>query len=251
MSKSLLLIRLIPNLITLSALSIGFSAVRFALDGSWEKAVWCVILADILDVLDGRVARFFKVTSSFGVELDSLADLINFGAVPSLLVYLWSSSVLINKSSKILLWSAGSFYLICAAIRLAKFNLVAHNIRSEEGIRYFFFGVPTSIGAIFALFPIVWDFSLRHHFHYSLKGSILLVPYLILVGILMASRIPTFSLKSIRVSHEYIWALLISFAIFIFALVLYPWYLLPICTFLYLISIIFSVIFFDRIKGKQ
>jgi CDP-diacylglycerol---serine O-phosphatidyltransferase len=249
-SKSLLLIRLIPNLITFAAIAVGFGALRFALDGSWEKAVWCVILADILDMLDGRVARFFKVTSSFGVELDSLADLINFGAVPALIIYLWSVPLVSSKSVKFLLWSAGSFYLICTAIRLAKFNLLAHNIKSEKGIRYFFFGVPSSVGAILALIPVMWDFDLASHFNYHLQGSIFVVPHLILVGVLMASRIPTFSLKFIRISQEYIWILLISFAILIFSLILYPWYLLPICTGLYLVSIVFSVLFFERLKGK-
>ena len=250
MSKSLLLIRLIPNLLTFAALAVGFGALRFALDGAWEKAVWCVILADILDMLDGRVARLLKVSSPFGVEIDSLADLINFGAVPALIVYLWSAPLIEAQSIKFLLWSAVSFYLICAAIRLAKFNLLAHNIRSEKGIRYFFFGVPSSVGAILALVPVMWDFDLADHFNYHMKGSIFLVPYLILVGVLMASRIPTFSLKFIRISQEYIWILLIAFALLILALILYPWYLLPVCTVLYLVSIVFSILFFERLKGK-
>jgi CDP-diacylglycerol--serine O-phosphatidyltransferase len=246
-SKPLLFIRLVPNLLTFAALAIGFSSIRFALDGAWEKAVWCVILAGILDMLDGRIARFFKVTSSLGVELDSLADLVNFGAVPAILLYLWSAP---STSNKFLLWGAVSFYLICAAIRLAKFNLVAHKLSVEHGMRYFFFGMPSTTGGMFALMPIVYDFELSQHFDYHVRGSPFLAFYLVVVGVLMASRVPTFSIKSIRVPQEYIWILLISFGILIVSLFLYPWYMMPICAVLYLISIIFSVAFFDRLKTR-
>lgn len=249
MSGSFCLIKLIPNLVTLSALLIGISAVRFAFEGSWEGAIWCVFAAGMLDIADGKLARALKATSPFGVELDSFADLVNFGVAPAIVIYLWHAQVTSSSTDKLLLWVAACFYVVCAALRLAKFNVIAHE--AEHGLQTgrFFLGVPSPMGAMFALIPIVINFEIAPMLGFSLNTSIFLIPYLFSVGILMASRMPTVALKFLKVRHEYAWLLLVSLVVLIMALVLYPWYAMPLCALLYLCSLIISPFFFFKQKG--
>lgn len=246
MSSSFFLIRLIPNLVTLSALIIGVSAIRFAFEGFWEWAIWSVFAAGMLDIADGKLARALKVTSPFGVELDSFADLVNFGVTPAVVLYLWHSQCAVPSADKLILWLASCFYMACAALRLAKFNVTAHE--ASKGAQPFFLGVPSPMGAMFTLIPIVISFKVGPMLGIMLNNSLFLVPYVLCVGILMASRIPTLAVKFLKVPHEYVWLLCVGLVIFAMSLVLYPWYAMPACALLYLCTLIISPFLFLRRK---
>lgn len=235
MNRSFSIIRFLPNLITIMALVVGFGSVYFAIELYWKNAALCVVIALILDMIDGKVARLLKATSSFGIELDSLSDLINFGVSPAVMFYMWIYRVLENKMWA---WGVVVFYVICVCLRLARFNLFAHNINDDYTKKYFFVGVPAPVGGMYIILPIIIDFS----FSEITKdiNKFFLLPYVFFVAILVASRISTFSLKYIKIPAEYIWLLFSLFAIIVVLFVLYPWYSIIFFMLLYTISILFS-----------
>jgi CDP-diacylglycerol--serine O-phosphatidyltransferase len=116
--------KLIPNILTLIGLVVGVSSIRFALDSRWEMAVYCVVIATVIDGLDGKIARMLNATSHFGAELDSLCDFVNFGVCPALLTYLWSFQ---QYEFKVISWAAMMIFVVCMGIRLARFNTMALN----------------------------------------------------------------------------------------------------------------------------
>lgn len=246
MYSPLSLVRILPNLVTLLALLIGFSAIRLALENSWENAIWCVFAAGMLDIADGKLARILKATSPFGIELDSFADLVNFGVTPAVMVYLWHAKVSLSHSSDMLLWGAICFYVVCSVLRLAKFNIAAQIPAPGVEPRKFFLGVPSPMGAMFALIPIVIGFEIAPLFDFSLNNVFFLAPYLLCIGLLMASRLPTPAIKFLKIPREYSWLFLLGLVVIVMALMLYPWYVMPSCALFYLCSLIVS---FFRLKG--
>jgi len=233
------IIRLLPNLITLSALVVGMNSIRFALDGKWDYAASCIIISAFLDALDGRVARMIGATSVFGAELDSLTDFANFGVAPALISYLWAYQ---RFEFKLFSWAAILLLVICMAIRLARFNVGASSKEDQKVGKNFFVGIPAPMGAMLFIIPIIIDFEISANFRFDVRSHIFFVTcYQIVIALLVASRIPTFSLKNIEVKPEYIWVCLLAFAAFIIAMLAYPWYLLPILACLYLVSIALSV----------
>lgn len=234
--KSTSFIRLIPNLITLSALVVGMNSIRFALDGKWDYAATCIIISTFLDAADGRIARMLGATSPFGAELDSLSDFANFGIAPALISYLW---VYQRFEFKLFAWSAILLLVICMVIRLARFNVGAS---LDTNSKNFFCGIPAPMGAILFITPIILDFDIAANFGFDVRAYIFFVTcYQIMVALMVSSRIPTFSFKNMEIKPEYIWICLLGFAAFIIALIVYPWYLLPIFSALYLLAIPFSV----------
>ena len=195
--------RLAPSVITLLALASGLTAVRFALLGRFEAAVLAVVLAAFLDVLDGRVAILFKATSRFGAELDSLADLISFGVAPGLVIYIWA------LQGQKFGWVAVLLFVLCGALRLARYNTLdatpapAGSPRTKTT----FLGVPTPSGAGLALMPLILSISLEsdeipQHPH-------LITAWLVVVGLLMVSRLPTPALKGWHVPAPFVLPLLL------------------------------------------
>jgi CDP-diacylglycerol--serine O-phosphatidyltransferase len=228
---------LLPNLITIVGLAVGMSSVRFALEGRWEVAVECIIIAAMIDGIDGRIARLLNATSTFGAELDSLCDFANFGVAPSLLIYLWSAN---QYSYKLLSWGAVLIFIVCMSIRLARFNTSIHdpNYKNSKLAKYFFVGIPAPSGALLALIPIILEFDLAQEFNFTVRPHIgITLIYLTCIGFLMASRIPTLSLKHIAIKPEFIWIILLILGIMIIAAIIYPWYLIPILGVIYLLSI--------------
>src|SRR5579863_7324563 len=144
--------RLVPNVLTLLALCAGMTAIRFALHGNFQAAVYAIIVAGVLDGLDGRVARLLKVTSRFGAELDSLSDFVSFGVAPATVLYLWTMSALYSIG-----WAIVLFYAVCCALRLARFNtqLIAEPAPQAAG---YFTGVPAPAGAWLVLMPLYASF---------------------------------------------------------------------------------------------
>ncbi|MFO1123286.1 MAG: phosphatidylcholine/phosphatidylserine synthase [Hyphomicrobiales bacterium] len=237
---------LLPNLITLLALCSGITAIRLAVEGRYELAVAAVIFAVVLDAVDGRLARFLKGTSRFGAELDSLADFVNFGVAPALLIYMWSLNALKPAG-----WVIALILAICCALRLARFNVALDDPDKPSWSAGFFTGAPAPAGAGLALLPMYLGFldviGDGHGY------AILIGPYVVAVAVLMVSRIPTYSGKTMgkSIRRENVLPIL-GLAVFtIIMLVTYPWHLLTILAFLYLAMIPVSYRSYRRHKAAD
>lgn len=232
------LYRLLPNVITLGALCSGMSAIRFAMLHKWELAVTMMVIAAFLDGLDGRVARLLKATSNFGAQLDSLSDFLCFGVAPALVIYLWTL-----QSIKGLGWAVTLFFAICCCLRLARFNTSLMEEKKERWQHHYFTGVPAPAGAMLALLPLILSLELGREWleligNPPLKWVVL--GYLPLIGVFMVSRIPTYSLKGMRVKHQLILPFMLLLAALVVGLIVETWKTIAIIDALYLVSILFS-----------
>src|SRR6266700_3600847 len=187
---------LVPNLITLLALCAGLTAVRLAVEGKLEFALAAIVFAAVLDGIDGRVARLIRGTSRFGAELDSLADFVNFGVAPGLILYFWGLHEL--KSAG---WIAAMVFAICTGLRLARFNVMIDDPNKPAWAANFFVGIPAPAGAITVLLPIYVSFLGMPRF--ALETPVILV-YTLAIAFLMVSRVPVFSGKCVgkRIAPE-------------------------------------------------
>lgn len=237
--------KLIPNVLTLLALSIGISSVRFAMEHKWELAIYCTIIAAIIDGLDGRIARLLNSTSIFGAELDSLCDFVNFGVAPAITTYIF---LLPANSNNLLIWGVAVIYIICMGIRLARFNTAAiHSELETKHSKMFFVGVPAPIGALLALIPIMLhlDIAKALDINIQLEAHKTIV-YLLFVGFLLASRLPTISIKHLSIKPEYIWISLLTAGALTVTTVIYPWYMIPLLGAIYLASIPLAAFYAKR-----
>ena len=226
---------LIPNLITLFALGLGLTAIRLAMEGAIEWAVSAVAGAAVLDGLDGRVARALKGTSRFGAELDSLADFVDFGVAPALVLYVANLHAAKNFG-----WVAALLFAMACALRLARFNVMIDEDQPAWR-KTFFVGMPAPAGAIVGLLPIYlhYAFGLGPPTAQSAMAASL---YALAVALLMASRVPHFSGKSIgRVPREYVSVVLVGVAAALLILFNFPMQTLVAVTLAYLASIPFAV----------
>src|ERR1700733_11157146 len=186
--------RMVPNILTLLALCAGMTAIRFALNGNFQGAVYAIIVAGVLDGLDGRVARLLKATSQFGAELDSLSDFVSFGVAPATVMYLWTMSALHSVG-----WAIVLFYAVCCALRLARFNpQLSAEPAPPPG---YFTGVPAPGGAGIVLMPMYASFEWGD---WITRSPYLGAIWIAGIAVLMVSRIPTLSLKKIRIPHHYV-----------------------------------------------
>lgn len=240
--KSPHLTRIIPNAVTITALCMGLSSIRFALMERYELAVIFILIAAVLDGMDGRIARFLRADSPFGAELDSLSDFISFGVAPAIVIYLYSLHLWKGAG-----WALALFFSTCMALRLARFNT---NIGTPapEWAKRFSVGVPAPAGAVVALFPLMTSFALEENFH---QFPLLFAFSLGLSGILMISRIPTYVFKNMRIPHPFIRPFIMMVAVFMASLFSTPWWTLSMCTFLYLLSIPLSLLSYRQKKGEQ
>ncbi len=222
---------IIPNLITLLALCAGLSAIRMALEGKFDVAVYLVLLAAILDSMDGRIARLLKGTSKFGAELDSLADFVSFGAVPALILYLWG----MNQAGSFG-WIAVLVFSICGALRLARFNVQIDDPNRPAWMANFFTGVPIPAAAILLLLPIYVE---RSGLPNLLSPPFVTTTYTIVIALLMVSKVPVFSGKKLgaRVPREGVLPLFVAATAFVALLFSYPWEVLSLGSIAYLISL--------------
>ncbi len=232
--SELQIVQLLPNLLTLAAICAGLTAIRFGIEGNFERAVRLILLAGFLDGLDGRVARLLKSESQIGAELDSLADFVNFGVAPVLLVYLWALQDMRNEA-----WIAMLIFSVCCVVRLARFNVDAR-AGEPEAPKDFFTGVPAPAGAVLAMLPMylgfLWDYTPVVAF-----VDLAICAWIVIVGLLMISRIPTFSGKSTTIARKRVRYFMIGFVFFIAALLTYTWATLAVCSLLYLGSLPFSI----------
>ncbi|WP_085904361.1 CDP-alcohol phosphatidyltransferase family protein [Kiloniella majae] len=235
--------RLIPNAITLMALCSGLSAIRAALESNWKLAVIGIVVAMILDGLDGPVARLMKGTSEFGAQLDSLADFVNFGVVPSLVIYLWAMD-----GTGGLAWAVSLFFAVCCGMRLARFNTSLLDENPPPWASKFFTGIPAPCGAGLVLIPVVLSFELGDDI---LRSSILNGVVLVAVGALFVSTIPTYSSKRIRIPRRYVGLVLLGFAVCIMFLYSTPWVFLSVAGVGYLVSIILAQFSYQATRKKM
>jgi CDP-diacylglycerol---serine O-phosphatidyltransferase len=222
---------LVPNVITLLALCAGLTAIRLAVEDRLEWALAAIVFAAMLDGIDGRVARMLKGTSRFGAELDSLADFVNFGVAPALILYFWGLHEL--KSAG---WIAALTFAICAALRLARFNVMIEDPNRPAWAGNYFVGVPAPAGAITVLLPIYVQFLGLPHFDFVAPVTFL---YTLGIAFLMVSRLPVFSGKRVgkRVAPEMVLPVFVLIVLFFALLISYPWEVLTIGTVLYLMTL--------------
>lgn len=222
---------LIPNLVTLLAICSGLTAVRLSMEGRLELAVAAILLAGFLDGMDGRIARFFKSATRFGAQMDSLADFVNFGVAPALVLY---SAVLSEARSTG--WIAALIYVICAGLRLARFNVMLDNPKQAKWHSQFFIGVPAPAGAIIVLMPV---YLVLLGVENNLGWAWFTTLFTVASGLLMISSVPTFSGKNMseKVRRDLVVPLLILVVFLAAVLFTYPWGTLLTVGTLYLISI--------------
>ena len=192
---------LLPNILTLGGVCLGISSIKFSIDGNFSLSVTLILLAAILDALDGRIARLIKGTSEFGKELDSLTDFVSFGIAPVFILYFWE----LNSYGK-LGWAIALIYSVCCVLRLARFNLTKHD-NNQEWKNNFFEGIPSPAGGLIILIPLIYELS---NFDFDLNLRFV-TPYLTLfIALLLVSKIPTPSLKKISISSKTTVFLLLS-----------------------------------------
>lgn len=234
--------RLIPNILTLLALCAGLTSIRFALHGQWQAAVVSIVLAAILDGLDGRVARMLQGTSKFGAELDSLSDFVSFGVAPAMVLYFWTM-----QDAGGLGWALVLLYTVCCVLRLARFNTMIGQPDLPPYAYNFFTGVPAPAAAGVVLLPMVISFEFaRDFFHRPVVVSV----FLLGVSFLMVSTIPTFSFKKVRIPHKWVLPILLVIGLLAAFLVTEPWMTLAAIGALYVVLIPVSVRAFRRLKAE-
>lgn len=236
--KKLSLRSLIPNLFTFISLTLGLTALKFAIESKWEICVSLVVFASFLDNIDGKIARLLKSNSNFGIELDSLSDLISFGVTPALIIYLWSKSMMIDG-----VWAMVIFYAICSTSRLAKFNITSLENSSNTNLKYFF-GISTPAAAGLTLLPMMLNF--RFNLEFYLVENFLRY-YLLVPSILMISNIPTFSMKGIKIDKKVTPFIIVLLASFLSLLLTDFWLAIIILISVYFLSI--PLAFYDFKKS--
>ena len=206
---------LVPNIFTLLGLCAGLTAIRMAIEHRWDLAIAALVFAAFLDGIDGRIARLLKASSRFGAELDSLADFVNFGVAPAIIIFNWALDELRSMG-----WIVVLIFAVCAALRLARFNVALDRADLPAWKSGYFVGIPAPAGAIVVLLPIyAQDLGL----HLPILTPLVLA-YTVVIALLMVSRVPTFSGKMIgqRIAREYVPPVFVLAALFIGLLLTYP-----------------------------
>jgi len=241
--KDLPLTRLLPNMLTLMSLCSGLTGIRYALQEKWHEAVLAIVIAAAFDVLDGRVARMLNIASKFGAELDSLSDAISFGVAPGFIMYEWSLKTHDNFG-----WIAVLVFAVCTALRLARFNTMLEDTTIPTWAKSYFNGVPAPAGAGLALLPLM----LALAFGDDVKiAAPFIALWMVAVGGLMVSRLPTLSLKGWRVAPIWVAPIFVVVALFVSALISYPWMALSGAALTYLFSLPCGYYFYRRRVMKE
>jgi len=233
--------KLIPNIITLMALTAGLTGIQFAMDAKWELAVISIVIAAALDTLDGAIARLLNATSEFGAQLDSFSDFLAFGVAPAMILYLW----VLEESGKIG-WIAMLVFAVASAMRLARYNIIKE---PPKGVwsKGFFAGVPAPAGAGMAFLPLfIWLLE-PSFFEQFAAANIIVGLWVIFCAAMMISRIPTWSSKQIKIPAKMAMPMLALAALMIAALIQAPWPTLTAMSLTYIATIPFSIHHFRKI----
>jgi CDP-diacylglycerol--serine O-phosphatidyltransferase len=233
---------LVPNVLTLLAICSGLTAIRFAIEGRIELALGAIILAAILDGVDGRVARFLKSSSPFGAQMDSLADFVNFGVAPAMLLYF----TLLDELRP-LGWVAALIYAMCGCLRLARFNVQLDIPNKPAYQSDFFVGVPAPAGAMLVLLPL---YLVQLGLEETIFIDILATIYVVFVGYLMVSNIPTYSGKSLgkKIPNTMALPMIILVVVLVAMLLSYPWQALSLAAIGYLVLIPLGVRYYTKLE---
>ena len=225
---------LLPNMVTLLAICAGLTAIRLAIEGNFELAVGAIILAAILDAIDGRVARLLKSTSRFGAQLDSLADFVNFGVAPAIVLYVWRLTDL-----KDIGWIVALALAICTALRLARFNVALDSEPNPDWQKDYSVGIPAPAGALTVLLPLALS---KSGVAVPPEATVLVALYTAAVALLMISRFPTWSGKRIgqRFPTDSIMPFLVVAVLFVALLISYPFAVLTVGVISYLCHLPFA-----------
>ena len=235
---------ILPNAITLIGVCIGLSSIKFAIDGKFAIAIIAILFAGLMDALDGRIARLIKGTSKIGKELDSLGDVISFGVAPALIMYFWNLQYLDKLG-----WFVCLIYVICVALRLARFN-----INSDDEPTWkdnFFEGMPSPAGGIIVLLPLIFSFSGFSEIFFKVNYDLLVPIIFIVVSMLLISTVPTYSFKKIVIPRTMTKFLLFGIVLFFGALLVYTFKVLAISSLIYISLIPISYFHFKKIKKEK
>ena len=222
---------ILPNLVTLLGLCAGLTAIRMAIESRYGEAIAMIVIAAVLDAVDGRVARLLRSTSRFGAELDSLADFVNFGVAPAIILYVWALDQVHSLG-----WIAALVFSICAALRLARFNVAIDGPTKPDWHGNFFTGVPAPAGALIVLLPVYLE---NLDIPIGAVGLPIVFLYTVAVGLLMVSRLPTWSGKKFgaRVPREVVLPLFVLVVVAAASLLSYPWHVLAAGASAYLVAL--------------
>ena len=233
---------LLPNMLTLIGVCIGLTSIRFALDGRYELAVIAILFAAIIDGLDGRIARLIRGTSKVGKELDSLTDMISFGVAPAFIMYFWKLNTLEKFG-----WLLCLIYVICVALRLARFNINSNQEPSWKD--NFFEGVPSPAGGILLLTPLIISLS---GFNFLQLNYNLMVPiFFILASFLLISKFPSYSFKKIVIPRKTTIFLLFGIVLFFGLLLVYTFNVIAISAVIYVLLLPISFLHYQKIKKQH
>lgn len=226
---------LLPNVITLTGLSLGLSSIRFALESDFNLAIVCILLAGICDVLDGMLARHLNSESDLGAQLDSLSDFLSFGIAPGILIYM----SIFNQDSRIGAFAALAF-IIFSCLRLALFNVRLEQSKSSDGKpEHFFNGIPTPMGAILIMLPLTHSYM---GYDWAYENLNFVAGYIILISGLLVSRIPTFSIKRKRFLIQSKLGFLVLFSFIALSMINFLWITINVFALIYLLTIPFSIL---------
>ena len=225
------IVQLLPNLLTLAALCAGLTAIKFGFQGRFIPATLLILVASLIDAADGKLARLLKCESPMGAELDSLADFLNFGVATPILIYLFALQDLPRVG-----WIAVLMFSVCCVIRLARFN-VGKKSEFEGDKGEYFIGVPAPAGALLILLPMFISFPFSDS---SVFWPEIICLWMICVGWLMISRIPTYSLKMMTISRDNVKFFMLGFALLVAAMLNYLWFTLAALVFLYFLSVLWA-----------
>mgnify|MGYP001312912514 FL=1 len=233
---------ILPNMLTLIGVCIGLTSIRFALSGEFHLAIIAIIFAALFDWLDGRIARLIKGTSEVGKELDSLADVISFGVAPAFIMYFWTLSSLGRLG-----WLLCLIYVICVALRLARFNV--HSNQGPSWKDNFFEGVPSPAGGILVLTPLI--VSLSNFDFIKLNNNITVPAFFIITSLLLISKFPTYSFKKIVIQRKTTIFLLFGIILSFGLLLVYPFTVISVSTIIYVFLFPFSFFHFQKLKKQN
>lgn len=235
---------LLPNCVTMSALACGLSSIHEAFNHRWDRAIYFLLFAGIFDGLDGRVARFLNASSKFGAELDSLSDFISFGVAPGIILYFWGAPSIS--------WALVLFLAMCCAFRLARFNTMLDKDLPSKAWTHFFTGLPAPGGAYMAMMPLIFwlAFPRVPVIQDFFSSPIVVGVFMMASAILMASRVPTPSLKKLHISKAKAGVIQVVFFAMLAFLLAKPFLCLSLVAYLYLLSIILGLFYF-RMLNKQ
>ena len=233
---------ILPNMLTLIGVCIGLTSIRFALDGRFELAIIAILFAALIDGLDGRIARLIRGTSKVGKELDSLTDMISFGVAPAFIMYFWKLNTLGRFG-----WLLCLVYVICVALRLARFNI---NSNQEPSWRdNFFEGVPSPAGGILVLTPLI--ISLTGFDFVQLNYDLMVPIFFIATSFLLISKFPSYSFKKIVIPRKTTIFLLFGIVLFFGLLLIYTFNVIAISALIYVLLLPISFFHFQKIKKQH